>query len=225
MKIYILKIYDIRLKDTKILEKDLKIHNIKYNQNLTMEQYIEFVEDIIPGSTKFTGISEGEYNAYFYNLTDAIYAAEYNLGDINESGAFNYITITCVESGVVYSESHPSEFYVYKFNGNDGYEEVINKEDEIYKYLAIASNATHIINHTPYIKLNLTKEEEESTKQFVSSLKENMDKKDYQKVKQLIDAKEENVSKKFDNFFNEMNTSFQQVDASINKFFDIFNGK
>ena len=225
MKIYILKIYDIKPKTKEMLEKELKIHNIKYEQDLTMDKYMKLVEDWEPGSTKFIGLSGGEPNAYFYDLNEAIYAAEHNLGDVNECGSYNYITITGVESGLMYGEFEPVEFYVYKYNDNDGYNEIVDKDDEIYKYLIKHNSASHITNQNSSIKLNLTKEEETSTKEFISSLKENFDKKDYGKVKQLIDTKEEIVSKKLDGFFDEVTNSFQQVDNSINKFLDIFNGK
>lgn len=44
MKLYVLSLHSIHQKTNEMLELDLKIHNLKYNKNFTMEQYIKYQE-------------------------------------------------------------------------------------------------------------------------------------------------------------------------------------
>lgn len=225
MKIYVLSILSIKQKTEDMLKKELEIHNLKYNQNLTMDKYIDFINNFNPYASKYTD-SCGEQNAYFLNASDAIYAAEHNLGDVNEAGVYNYITIVALPIGQMYAHMEPSEFYVFKYNEKDGgYNQITNTDDEIYKFLERSHYATYLTKEKPVINLNLSKEEEKDTKDFMSSLKENIDKKDYGKVKELIDKKEISLSNQVNEFLDDITDSFKQVDETINKFFDIFNGK
>lgn len=225
MKIYILSILSVKQKTEEMLKKELEIHNLKYNKNLTMDKYINFINSFNPYASKYTD-SYGEPNAYFFNLSDAIYAAEHNLGDINEAGVYNYITIVALPIGQMYAHIEPSEFYVFKYNEKeDGYIQITNNDDEIYKFLAKSHNATYLIKEKPIINMNLSKEEEKNTKDFINTLKENIDKKEYNKVKELIENKEVSVSNKLNDFFKDMTDSFKQVDETVNRFFDILNGK
>lgn len=126
----------------------------------------------------------------------------------------------------MYAFSEPTRFLVFKYNKNsDGYDEVTDTNDEIYQLLANVKCCKFLINNKPKINLNLSKEEELSTKEFVDKLKENLDKKDYKKVKEMIDEKELSTSNKINAFVDDISNSFHQVDNAINKIFDVLNGK
>lgn len=224
MKLYVLSLHSIHQKTNEMLELDLKIHNLKYNKNFTMEQYIKYQEGWLKNSTKYTN-AYGEENAYFNDLNEAIYAAEHNLADVNEAGVYNYITIIEYPMNKMYAFSEPTRFLVFKYNKNsDGYDEVTDTNDEIYQLLANAKCCKFLINNKPKINLNLSKEEELSTKEFVDKLKENLDKKDYKKVKEMIDEKEVSTSIKINSFVDDISSSFHQVDNAVNKIFDVLNG-
>lgn len=222
MNIYVLNVLNIEEHTEETLKKGLEIHNSTYNKQWNIEQYINYLNDINKLGSKY--IVTGEYeNAYFYNLTDAIYAAEHNMADVNEAGCYNCITIRCLPIGQMYAFCYPTELYVYKFKSkNDGYE-LVDKNDELFKYFA--SQYMYIEKQKVEINLDLTKKEEIATKDFVSEFKESFDKKDYGKMKDMLNAKERQLSNQINGFLNDIEESFSQVDESINKFFDIFNGK
>jgi hypothetical protein len=227
MKVYVLSIYSIHPLTQEDLETSLKIHNLRYKRETTMEDFLKFKEDWVKGSSKYDiDYSSGEKNAYFYNLGDAIYAVQRNMGDINEAGVYNYATILAYEVGQMYATCQPLEFYAYKYNRTiDGYEEIHKGEDEVYDMLVTICSASHLEASKPVIELDLSKKEISQNQDFVNELKTNFDNKDYTKVKQMIESKEVEVSNSFNNFLDEVSESFKPVDDALNKFFDVLNGK
>ena len=53
MRFYVLSLHSIHPKTSEMLELDLKIHNLTYNKNFTMEQYIKYQEGCLKNSTNF----------------------------------------------------------------------------------------------------------------------------------------------------------------------------
>lgn len=167
-------------------------------------------------------LEESEQSAYFSTLSDAIYFVQNNLNEATGSGKYNYISILGIPMGVV--NANPVELYVFKHSSNTNSNDEVSKDDAVYRFLVDLKHVT-ITEAKPVIKLDLSKEEIQSTKEFVSDLKKNIEEKNYGRVKEMIDQKEYYVSNKINGFLDEVSKSLSSVDNTINHLFDIFNGK
>lgn len=167
-------------------------------------------------------IEKSEQSTYFSILSDAIYFVQNNLNNIMEKGEYNYISIIGIPLGIM--NATPVELYVFKYATETNSNSEISKNENVYKFLS----KLHCITETetkPIIKLDLSKEEVLPTKEFISNLKKNIEEKNYGKVKEMIDQKEYSVSNKINGFLDDVSKSLNSVDETVNKLFDIFNGK
>lgn len=223
MNIYVLTALHVIPKTEEMIQQELEIRNIKYEKKITLEQYKKFEEDWNKFANKYK-ITCSEENAYFIKEEDALWAARNNLADINEAGAYNYIIVTGVEEGRMYTNCIPKAFYVFKYNSEIGKYEDVPNTDEVYQFLAIGSNAS-LLKGKPKIVLNLSKEEKDANQNFVQSLKESFEKKDYSNVKKMIDEKEDVMSESLNEVLNDISSQFENIGHSIQNVVDFFNGK
>lgn len=167
-------------------------------------------------------IEESKQSAYFSTLSDAVYFVQNNLNEVTGSGKYNYVSILGIPMGVI--NANPVELYLFKHSSNTNSNDEVSKNESVYKFLVDLKNVT-ITDIKPVIKLDLSKEEIQPTKEFISDLKKNIEEKDYGKIKEMIDQKEYFVSNKINGFLDEVSKSLSSIDDTVNHLFDIFNGK
>lgn len=167
-------------------------------------------------------IEESKPSAYFSTLSDAVYFVQNNLNEVTGSGKYNYVSILGIPMGVI--NANPVELYLFKHSSNTNSNDEVSKNESVYKFLGDLKNVT-ITDIKPVIKLDLSKEEIQPTKEFISDLKKNIEEKDYGKIKEMIDQKEYFVSNKINGFLDEVSKSLSSIDDTVNHLFDIFNGK
>lgn len=167
-------------------------------------------------------IEESKPSAYFSTLSDAVYFVQNNLNEVTGSGKYNYVSILGIPMGVI--NANPVELYLFKHSSNTNSNDEVSKNESVYKFLVDLKNVT-ITDIKPVIKLDLSKEEIQPTKEFISDLKKNIEEKDYGKIKEMIDQKEYFVSNKINGFLDEVSKSLSSIDDTVNHLFDIFNGK
>lgn len=167
-------------------------------------------------------IEESKPSAYFSTLSDAVYFVQNNLNEVTGSGKYNYVSILGIPMGVI--NANPVELYLFKHSSNTNSNDEVSKNESVYKFLEDLKNVT-ITDIKPVIKLDLSKEEIQPTKEFISDLKKNIEEKDYGKIKEMIDQKEYFVSNKINGFLDEVSKSLSSIDDTVNHLFDIFNGK
>lgn len=167
-------------------------------------------------------IEESKQSAYFSTLSDAVYFVQNNLNEVTGSGKYNYVSILGIPMGVI--NANPVELYLFKHSSNTNSNDEVSKNESVYKFLGDLKNVT-ITDIKPVIKLDLSKEEIQPTKEFISDLKKNIEEKDYGKIKEMIDQKEYFVSNKINGFLDEVSKSLSSIDDTVNHLFDIFNGK
>lgn len=167
-------------------------------------------------------IEESKQSAYFSTLSDAVYFVQNNLNEVTDSGKYNYVSILGIPMGVI--NANPVELYLFKHSSNTNSNDEVSKNESVYKFLGDLKNVT-ITDIKPVIKLDLSKEEIQPTKEFISDLKKNIEEKDYGKIKEMIDQKEYFVSNKINGFLDEVSKSLSLIDDTVNHLFDIFNGK
>lgn len=167
-------------------------------------------------------IEESKQSAYFSTLSDAVYFVQNNLNEVTDSGKYNYVSILGIPMGVI--NANPVELYLFKHSSNTNSNDEVSKNESVYKFLGDLKNVT-ITDIKPVIKLDLSKEEIQPTKEFISDLKKNIEEKDYGKIKEMIDQKEYFVSNKINGFLDEVSKSLSSIDDTVNHLFDIFNGK
>ena len=113
-KIYVCFQVSVKEKTPEDLEKELKIHNLRYGRNDTMEQYKKFLhgwkEDRYAVCAEPTG--------YFDALEEAQQCIEANMADIWECGAYEYAAIVAMPKGCFYANAYTvkEDVLLYQFD-------------------------------------------------------------------------------------------------------------
>lgn len=223
MNVNILTILEVKPMEQTDLERMTKIQNAKYDKEMSVDEYVKMEKGFNPMFGQFKLGCEQDV-AYFYQLTDAIYAVEHNMGDINEAGVYNYAIIRTVNEGSVYTNIDPKAFYLYEFNPQTKGYELVNKDTDIYKFLSKEFNADIIIEETkPNIVLNLTKEE--ATQNFATELKQSIENKDYQKIQQMVSQEDYKITNEINDVCGQVNDAFYEFEKVVNDFCDKLFGK
>lgn len=144
--IYYVEAVDIDEKTEEDLKKEYEIHKIKYNENMTYEEFIRFKKGW--KEDKFTISSF--ISSYHLSKEEALEYAKRNIGDINEAGAYPYAVVVTAPVGMTYYNSCQNkneDFIILKYNREkDEYEELEEGEKKTPLYDALLSHSWGMIS-------------------------------------------------------------------------------
>ena len=132
--IYYVTAIDVDEITEEMLQKEYKIHLLKYDRQIDYEKFLKFKKDW----------HEDKYNissfisSYHLEKEEAIEYAKKNIGDINESGSYPYAAVVSAPIGYSYyntCQNKEENFIFYKYNHSTKKYEEIDKENEVYNYL------------------------------------------------------------------------------------------
>lgn len=128
MNLFILKTIDIRRKTEKQLQKEHKIHNIKYKKKISYEDYTDYVKSW----DEYNFSYYEEDNCYFTDYKIAEQYAKENICDMNDGGVYNYIAIIEVPINCTYTITEIQNIHIFKYKRDkDKFEEIdLNCNDE-----------------------------------------------------------------------------------------------
>ena len=133
--LYVVDIHEVTRRD---LEIGFASYNARYPER-TFEDYMRYKKNW--DRDKFT--FDIEPMGYFIDRAEAVYYAEYNMGDINEAGAYPYVVVSSMPLHCVYPHANIREHTLFHFNKKtERYEEVGWDFNEGTKYLERHINST-----------------------------------------------------------------------------------
>lgn len=137
--IYYVEAIDIDEKTEDDLKKEYEIHKIKYNKNISYDEFIRFKKGWRDDKYSISSF----ISSYHLTKEEALEYAKRNIGDINEAGAYPYVAVVTAPTGISYYNScqnKDEDFIILKYNREkDEYEEICENDKKSDLYSALVS--------------------------------------------------------------------------------------
>lgn len=116
------------------LQKGYTLYKLKMEKEISFEQYLK----ILKSEKRDIFAIAGENSSYHRTLEKAKYFAENNIGDISETGVYNYFCISKIPLGCVYYPCYQdvkNDFILYEYDYPTKIAKLVDKDSEEYKHI------------------------------------------------------------------------------------------
>lgn len=118
------------------IQKELDSVNARYGHNMDMKRFMEHLRAIYRDKYEASSFT----SSFHFNQDEAVKYATGNIGDINESGCYNYAAVCRNMVGKAYFDScqdPDNDFWLFKYDRDTGHYLPLPKEASEYMYVLV----------------------------------------------------------------------------------------